>query len=114
MNGSLRYYNKQKAPRWLRAVGLQLPEANTIKRLNKSVVTDVEIVKAGPGSQGRETDCRGAVTAIVTADQLYGCNRASVDEDCPGAMQFQGYTGKVTAKVSVRRRQGRVKPRSDE
>lgn len=42
----MRYYNKQKAPRWLRAVGLQLPEANTIKRLNKSVVTDTDIVKA--------------------------------------------------------------------
>ena len=44
MNGSLRYYNKQKAPGWLHAVGLQLPEANTIKRLNPSVVTDIDIV----------------------------------------------------------------------
>ena len=41
----LLYYNKQKAPRWLRAVGLQLPEANTIKRLNRSVVSDDDIVK---------------------------------------------------------------------
>ena len=52
INGSLRYYNKQKAPGWLRAVGLQLPEANTIKRLNKSVVTDGDIVKASATGNG--------------------------------------------------------------
>ncbi|MFA7606822.1 MAG: LPD23 domain-containing protein, partial [Rhodocyclaceae bacterium] len=44
MAGSLRYYQKEKAPRWLRAVGLQLPEANTIKRLNSRVITDADIV----------------------------------------------------------------------
>lgn len=45
MSGKLRHYNKQKASKWLRAVGLQLPEANTIKRLNPRVVTDNDLVK---------------------------------------------------------------------
>ena len=35
-----------KAPQRLRAVGLQLPEANTIKRLNLSVLTESDNVKA--------------------------------------------------------------------
>lgn len=40
----LRYHHKQKASSWLRAVGLQLPEANTIKRLNSSVLTTKDVV----------------------------------------------------------------------
>ncbi|ENO89931.1 LPD38 domain-containing protein [Thauera linaloolentis] len=44
MNGSLRYYQTGKAPQWLRAVGLQLPEANTIKRLNPRVITEADVV----------------------------------------------------------------------
>ncbi|THF55901.1 MuF-C-terminal domain-containing protein [Pseudothauera rhizosphaerae] len=49
MRGDLRYYQTQKAPQWLRAVGLQLPEANTIKRLNPSVITEADVVNAAPG-----------------------------------------------------------------
>ena len=45
MQGNLRYYNKEKASSWLHAVGLQLPEANTIKRLNPTVVTENDVVK---------------------------------------------------------------------
>lgn len=45
MQGSLRYYNNEKAAQWLRAVGLQLPEANTIKRLNPDVTTQLDVVK---------------------------------------------------------------------
>ncbi|AVR89000.1 Phage protein [Thauera aromatica K172] len=44
MRGSLRYYQTEKASGWLRAVGLQLPEANTIKRLNPRVITDEDVV----------------------------------------------------------------------
>ncbi len=44
MRGGLRYYNTQKAPEWLHGLGLQLPEANTIQRLNPSVKTEADVV----------------------------------------------------------------------
>ncbi|MDR1276511.1 MAG: hypothetical protein LBL72_09065 [Candidatus Accumulibacter sp.] len=43
MNGKLRYYNQEKASSWLRASRLQLPGANTLKRLNPKLITDADI-----------------------------------------------------------------------
>jgi hypothetical protein len=44
MNGSLCYQNTKKASSWLHAHGLQLPAANTIKRLNPRVLTEDDVV----------------------------------------------------------------------
>ena len=57
MDGMLRYCNKKKAPGWLRAVGLQLPEANTIKRLNQSVAEKKPLVDTvGPNGTSADAD----------------------------------------------------------
>ena len=65
IDSSLRYYNKQKAPQWLRAVGLQLPEANTIKRLNRSVVTDSDIVKTNAAGNDKLSPADTAIYGMA-------------------------------------------------
>ncbi|GHU33460.1 hypothetical protein FACS189497_15190 [Betaproteobacteria bacterium] len=42
--GGLRYYNTKKAARLLHGAGLQLPRANTIKRLNPKSITEADVV----------------------------------------------------------------------
>ena len=49
MNGHLRYYHTKNAPGWLHAVGLQSPEANTIKERNPSVLTETDVVNKTSG-----------------------------------------------------------------
>jgi hypothetical protein len=73
MRGDLRYYQKEKAPGWLHAVGLQLPEANTIKRLNPSVVTDVDIVK----TDGAFNFSRGSGSGMAIRDLQAVVDRVS-------------------------------------
>ena len=56
-----------KAPQRLRAVGLQLPEANTIKRLNPSVLTESDNVKAVGAAVPRATSEDGVVHTSETS-----------------------------------------------
>jgi hypothetical protein len=67
-NGSLRYYNQEKTSSWLHAYGLQLPAANTIKRLNPNVITESEVVK-GDGTLFSRAKVAGDSGRQYSADQ---------------------------------------------
>ncbi|GHU03562.1 hypothetical protein AGMMS49960_18130 [Betaproteobacteria bacterium] len=69
-DGSLRYFHKEKASQWLHANRLQLPEANTIERLNPNAITEADVVNGDGINASRPSPTRDRATAASERSRL--------------------------------------------